>query len=218
MIKGKFVVRQKTLRRRIIESELLFYIVLLLKHALSKVSFGLYSYEAEKPRKQDSIQSAGFRGKAKALETLFEETGYTADKRISLSTALTHPGADLSGGGGYQRLEFLGDSVFGMAAAMMLYKALPGEREGRMTKEREALVSGKALAEAGFGLGLSGLIRTRPGHEYLSSKDWIVADVMEAIVGAIAVDMGEMAALNFASLVLDRQKRANIRQGKKGAA
>jgi len=107
-----------------------------------------------------------------------------------LTMALTHASheSDIT----YERLEFLGDRVLGLAVAEILYKTFDQEAEGDMAKRLASLVQGTTLAQIaqeihlGDHIILSESERNTGGAE----NDHILADVMEAILGALYLDAG----------------------------
>jgi ribonuclease-3 len=110
-----------------------------------------------------------------------------------LRTALTHPSYahDHGGGCGNERLEFLGDAVLGLAVAQLLYAAYPDWPEGHLTRARASLVNASALAEKARHLALGrharlGRTEQRGGAE----KERILANVFEAVIGALYLDAG----------------------------
>jgi ribonuclease-3 len=107
--------------------------------------------------------------------------------------ALTHRSA---GGEHNERLEFLGDSVLNCAVARLLYDAHPGVDEGALSRLRATLVSGETLAQLAGDLGLGEHLRLGAGE--LKSGGFrrasILADALEAVVGAIFVEAGFDAA------------------------
>lgn len=116
-----------------------------------------------------------------------------------MSTALTHksaaPGIEQSN----ERLEFLGDAVLSFVAARYLWEALPGAAEGVLSRARTRLVRQETLAEAARALGLEPLLRIGPSEEKLGSRtrDSLLSDAYEALVGALFLDRGEAAASAF---------------------
>jgi ribonuclease-3 len=110
-----------------------------------------------------------------------------------LERALTHRSA-LGGKDrvDYERLEFLGDAVLDLSVAHLLCDCHPDAREGELSKMRAALVNTQALAQVAQELGVGPFIRlgrgemASGGHERPS----ILADVMEAIIGAMYWDAG----------------------------
>src|SRR5579871_4855270 len=87
------------------------------------------------------------------------------NKRV-LEEALTHPGCAESRGGmpfNYQRLEFLGDAMLGLAVGELLFTLYPAENEGSLAKRHAALVRGESLADVARQLGLGAYIRMGAG-------------------------------------------------------
>lgn len=129
----------------------------------------------------------------------FEDAlGYIfADPRL-LESALTHASAAQPGGNN-ERLEFLGDRVLGLAVADFLYGAYPAEREGDLAKRHAALVAKAALAQVAADINLAPHIRISHGESKSggSKKDTILADGVEALIGAIYLDGGFKAARAF---------------------
>ncbi|HZY68990.1 MAG TPA: ribonuclease III domain-containing protein, partial [Devosia sp.] len=92
----------------------------------------------------------------------------------------------------YQRLEFLGDRVLGLAVADMLYRRTPGATEGDLSRALNALVRKETCAAVARGLQLGpdiilGDSEARTGG---ADKDAILGDVMEAVIGAVYLDGG----------------------------
>jgi len=88
----------------------------------------------------------------------------------------------------YERLEFLGDRVLGLVVAEMLYKHYPNEKEGPLAKRFVALTREETLAEVAYLWHLNKLVKTT--EEELKSNNSILADVCEAILGALYLDRG----------------------------
>lgn len=99
----------------------------------------------------------------------------------------------------YERLEFLGDAVVDLVIADYLYNN-KSEREGEMTKVRASYVCENALSEYSASLGLSKYIKVGHGEEKEGGKykKAIVADIFEAFLGAIYVDLGYATARKVA--------------------
>jgi len=95
-----------------------------------------------------------------------------------------------------ERLEFLGDSVLGYVISSELFRRFPQAREGALTRGRAVLVKGDTLAELALDLQLGDYLQLGPGE--LKSGGFrrksILADAMEAIIGAIYLDGGLDAA------------------------
>ena len=95
----------------------------------------------------------------------------------------------------YERLEFLGDAVVDLVLADYLYNN-KSEKEGEMTKVRASYVCENALSEYSNSLGLNKYIKVGHGEEKEGGqyKKAIVADIFEAFIGAIYVDLGYSTA------------------------
>lgn len=115
-----------------------------------------------------------------------------------LELALTHRSYAYEHGGipHNERLEFLGDSVLGQAVTVMLFTTHPDLSEGQLAKRRASVVSTVALAEVARGIGLGGHLRLGRGEEQTGGrdKDSILADTMEAVIGATYLSAGPEAA------------------------
>lgn len=103
----------------------------------------------------------------------------------------------------YERLEFLGDAVVDLVLADYLYNNKQ-EKEGEMTKVRASYVCENALSEYSASLGLSKYIKVGHGEEKEGGKykKAIVADIFEAFIGAIYVDLGYATARNVALKII----------------
>ncbi len=95
-----------------------------------------------------------------------------------------------------ERLEFLGDSVLNLAVSRMLYTALRDQPEGDLSRVRANLVKQDTLHRLAVDLGLSGLIRLGEGEMRSGGqkRPSILADALEAIIGAVLMDAGYQAA------------------------
>lgn len=110
--------------------------------------------------------------------------GYVFRQPELLEQALTHPS---HGPRHYQRLEFLGDRVLGLVVADMVCSRFTDATEGELSRRFTMLVREATLAEIGQKWGLAEEIRLGPGEPL---KPAIVADVVEAVLGAIYEDGG----------------------------
>ena len=120
-----------------------------------------------------------------------------------LERALTHRShRQTVGGADNERLEFLGDRVLGLVASAQLCVAFPGLGRGKIVCEGLArLVSGTSIHAAAVRLKLGAHLRLGPGEEKTGGreKQRLLADVYEAVVGAIYLDSGfEAATAHFA--------------------
>jgi ribonuclease-3 len=120
--------------------------------------------------------------------------GYRFRRRELLDLALTHRSFANERGvaGNYERLEFLGDSVLGLLAAEWLFQEHPEEPEGRLSALKSALVSGPALARRAAELGVGPALRLGIGEDRSGGRDKssLLADALEAILGALFLDGG----------------------------
>jgi ribonuclease-3 len=118
--------------------------------------------------------------------------------------ALTHRSwcAENAGEASNERLEFLGDAVLGLIVTDHIFTAHPEMPEGSLAKLRAAVVSAPTLAAVAAELGVGDAVRLGKGEDASGgrSKPSILADAMEAVIGAVYVDGGLEAARR---LVLD---------------
>ena len=135
-----------------------------------------------------------------ALAALEETLGHRFADRELLRRALRHGSAAAAQAvGSYQRLEFLGDAVIGLAVARLLFDVFPDDDQGRLTRKRVHLVRSERLAERAALLGLDGWVEVGPSEEMSRGRERaaMLEDLFEAVVGAIAVDGGCEAAFDF---------------------
>ena len=131
-------------------------------------------------------------------EAVEERIGLSFRDTELLERALTH--SSVRGkGGDYQRLEFLGDRVLGLAVAEMLYEAYPDAPEGELSLRLNALVNAETLAEITEELGLDTLIRTGSDLKALAMRKQVNlrADVLEALIAVIYLQDGLEGARQF---------------------
>jgi ribonuclease-3 len=108
-----------------------------------------------------------------------------------------------------ERLEFLGDSVLGLATSEFLYRSHPSEHEGQLTKTKSLLVSKAILSRRALAMGLGRFVLMSHsevesgGRQRLS----ILADAFESVIGAIYLDQGFEAAQEFIERWLLRESR-----------
>jgi ribonuclease-3 len=123
----------------------------------------------------------------KGLQSLCKKLGYQFEKLDYLKMALSHRSV---GKNNNERLEFLGDSIIGYVMADELYHRFLKDNEGNLSRYRSLLVKGETLAsiarqfDLGEYLNLGGGELKSGGFRRTS----ILADAMEAIIGAIALD------------------------------
>ncbi len=137
---------------------------------------------------------------------LAETIGVVVDAGL-LDRALTHRSFAYENGGlpTNERLEFLGDSVLGLVVTDHLYKVHPELPEGQLAKLRAAVVNMRALADVARSLSLGGFIRLGRGEESTGGRDKssILADTLEAVLGAVYVDRGLEAAAELVHRLFD---------------
>jgi ribonuclease-3 len=109
-----------------------------------------------------------------------------------------------------ERLEFLGDAVLDLIITQSLYDTFPKKTEGELSKVKSILVSKSVLADAAAKMSLGDLVLLNHGEEKTGGRQRksILADVFEAIVGAIYLDQGLNTARDFVSkyLLMDFKK------------
>ena len=134
------------------------------------------------------------------LGELEELLGHRFNDRSLLRRALRHGSAmTAQEKGSYQRLEFLGDAVIGHAVAQILFETFPEDDQGLLTRKRVHLVRSERLAERAALLGLDGWVVLGPSEELARGRERsaLLEDLFEAVVGAIVLDGGWNAALEF---------------------
>lgn len=104
-----------------------------------------------------------------------------------------------------ERLEFLGDAVLDFVVGAWLYNRYPEMPEGDLTRMRSALVYTEQLAEFGRQIGLGNAMRLGRGEAQAGGRDRsaLLCDTFEAVVGALYLDAGISAVLDFVSPLLD---------------
>lgn len=97
-----------------------------------------------------------------------------------------------------ERLEFLGDSCLDLISAEYLMANMPEAREGKLSQERAQLVRTSALAGRAKELQLGEMLQVGKGADYLREVESVLADTMEAVIGAAYLDGGLEAARQVA--------------------
>ncbi|MEY2476222.1 MAG: ribonuclease [Actinomycetota bacterium] len=124
-----------------------------------------------------------------------------------LEQALTHRSYAYENGGlpTNERLEFLGDSVLGLVVTDALYRNHPELPEGQLAKLRAAVVNMRALAEVGRELDLGRYVRLGRGEESTGGRDKasILADTLEALLGAVYIEAGLDCAAELVHRLFD---------------
>jgi ribonuclease-3 len=145
-----------------------------------------------------------------------DRIGYRFKNAALLEQALTHISA-LSGArnraGSYQRLEFLGDHVLGLVISDMLFRAFPKADEGELSRRLADLVRKEACADVARVIDLGPVIRlgTSENNAGGRSRTAILADVCEALIGAVFIDGGYEASSKMISRLWEERMRVPVR-------
>jgi ribonuclease-3 len=135
--------------------------------------------------------------RAKAdLSALESRIGHEFADKSLLAWALTHVSSATQRQDSYERLEFLGDRVLGLAVAHMIYEDFPRESEGELSRRLAALVRKETCAEVAEHWGVGPHMRLGEGEAQTGGrkKRAILGDICEAIIGAVFLDGGAEAA------------------------
>lgn len=139
----------------------------------------------------------------KSISDLETVIGYSFTDKALIKRALTHSSYSneqkINKTGDYERLEFLGDAVLELVSSDFFYHEYPQMPEGRLTKLRSSHVCEPALAYCAREFGLEQYILLGKGEERTGGRDRdsIIADVCEAIIGALYLDGGMEQAHRF---------------------
>ncbi len=135
---------------------------------------------------------------ATALESFQERLGYAFGDPDLLHRALTHRSwcAEHAEFSSNERLEFLGDAVLGVLVTDDIYRRYPDAGEGQLSRVRASVVCAAALADMARELGLGDVLLLGKGEAASGGRDRpsILADAMEAVIGAVYLDGGPRAA------------------------
>ncbi|MPZ39825.1 MAG: ribonuclease III [Rhizobiales bacterium] len=145
-----------------------------------------------------------------------ERIGYKFKDVALLEQALTHISA-LTGSrnrsGSYQRLEFLGDHVLGLVISDMLFGAFPKADEGELSRRLADLVRKEACADVARVIDLGTVIRLGASENNAGGRNRtaILADVCEALIGAIFIDGGYKSASEVIRRLWEQRMRVPTR-------
>ena len=141
-----------------------------------------------------------------AYEWSAARLGYRFRDPALLEAALTHRSASRTN---YERLEFLGDAVLNFVVARLAYDVFPEAPEGDLSRYRAALVSAPSLAGIAGALDLGDQLRLGGGELKSGGfrRDSILADCLEAIIGAVYLDGGMEAATAVVGKLLGARLR-----------
>jgi ribonuclease-3 len=135
----------------------------------------------------------------------------------SLERALIHRSFAYENGGlpTNERLEFLGDSVLGLVVTDTLFRGYPSLPEGQLAKLRAAVVQMGALADVARELNLGAYVRLGRGEEGTGGRDKpsILADTLEAVIGAVYMDCGLGTASDLVHRLFDPVIERSARLG-----
>lgn len=149
-------------------------------------------------------------------EALLERLGVGLDAEL-LERALTHRSYAYEHGGlpTNERLEFLGDSVLGLVVTDSLFRTFPDLPEGQLAKLRAAVVNARTLAAIGRELGIGPALRLGRGEETTGGRDKssILADTVEALIGAVYVEHGIGIASDIVHRLVDVHVEASATLG-----
>lgn len=131
---------------------------------------------------------------AQRLDVHLDDLGLIERALVHRSWAFEHGGVEPN-----ERLEFLGDAVLGLVVTDEIFQAHPTQPEGRLAKIRSAAVKTDALADVARGIGLGAFIRLGRGEAASggADKDSILADALEAVIGAVYLDQGFATAYDL---------------------
>lgn len=133
-------------------------------------------------------------------EALENAIGYRFSNKELLQQALTHTSYAnehrKQGCPHNERLEFLGDAVLELVSSGYLYERYPEKPEGELSRLRASMVCEPSLAKCARELGLPGCLRLGRGEELMGgrTKDSLISDALEAVIGAVYLDGGFPAA------------------------
>ncbi len=136
-------------------------------------------------------------------KVLEKKIGYEFQDKALLWQALTHSSFSneqkINRVENYERLEFLGDAVLELISSEFFFKHFSDWKEGQLTRVRSSMVCEPALAYCAREIDLQKYIRLGKGEEATGgrSRDSIISDVMEAVLGAIYLDGGLQNAEHF---------------------
>jgi ribonuclease-3 len=156
------------------------------------------------------------------LAALESRLGHVFTDRALIDLALTHVSATNGPDPravSYQRLEFLGDHVLGLIVSDMLYRAFPASDEGDLSRRLADLVRQETCADIARELDLGAVVRLGSGEAAAGGrqKTAILADVCEAVIGAVFLDGGYGPSARLVERLWDsrmRQPRRPLRDPK----
>ncbi len=158
------------------------------------------SERVDPPRPQDPREGA---------DRLARRLGHEFEDPDLLGQALAHRSwcGEQGGAPSNERLEFLGDAVLGLVVAEYTYRRFPTFPEGKLAKIRSAVVNARVLAEIAQELGIGEVLLLGKGEESSGgrTKSSILADAVEAVIGAVYLDAHWEAAERLVLSLLDER-------------
>lgn len=149
------------------------------------------------------------------LNAFSRRIGHAFTDADLLELAMTHRSF---GGQNNERLEFLGDSIVNFVIAEALFRRFPAAREGQLSRLRARLVKGQTLAELAREFELGECLRLGSGEMKSGGhrRDSILADAVEAVIGAIYLDAGmEVAKARVLSWYAERLESIDLQDTQK---
>ena len=143
--------------------------------------------------------------KTKSIEDLSKHIGVTFSDISLLRTACTHRSFlnenKTAGGAHNERLEFLGDAVLELVVTSFLFRKYPKKQEGELTAFRSSIVNTVSLTKVAEKMGLNDYMLMSKGEAKDSgrARSVILANAVEAVIGAVYMDSGYNTAANFIS-------------------
>jgi ribonuclease-3 len=164
---------------------------------------------------EPAVHDRAMSRRTKGRKELEERIGYSFAERSLLDSALTHISA-LTGAsrtGSYQRLEFLGDHVLGLVISDMLFRAFPKANEGELSRRLADLVRKETCADVARALDLGAAIKLGASEANSGGRRRlaILADVCEALIGAVFLDGGYPAAAGLIERLWGERMRTPAR-------
>lgn len=148
--------------------------------------------------KKKSAPNSGHQPALEHLRTLEDRIKIKFKSKELLEQALTHPSVAAKGKGDNARLEFLGDSIIGLAVSHILYENNPMSNEGELTRWKSHLVSSKFLSELAEALRLGHYLRIGGSEKRFSRPTPSMMEAaFEAFIGALYLDAGFEKTFHF---------------------
>ena len=147
------------------------------------------------------------------MKSLEKNIGYQFKNRLLLKEALTHRSYSTAH---YERLEFLGDSVLNLCVSHQLFDFLSGAREGDLSRIRAHLVRETTLFQLAMSMGFSEYLLLGEGELHSGGKERpsILADALEAVIGAVYLDGGFEAAKALVERLFTDEFEKNSKLGR----